>query len=278
MQIAVVCFAGMDAKILEELMAVALKAVKAGARVHYRAGRGDLQVGSKSSPMDLVTQVDGETEEQIVSVIRSARPQDSIVGEEGTASSGSSNITWVIDPLDGTTNFVHGYPGHAVAIGVAMDGKRLFGVVCDTFHRRFYSATVGQHAVCDGRIIRVNETSDLSRALVGIGFLPDQSARKAQCEALATILPLVRDVRRSGCPALDFCAVASGTIDCYFESGLKRWDIAPGAAIAEAAGATVGEFVSHILPNPVILAANHTLFNAFADLLFKAGLIIGPAS
>jgi myo-inositol-1(or 4)-monophosphatase len=261
---------------LVDLYNVALKAADTGARVHYRfRERGDIDAKTKSSPMDLVTMVDGQTEREIVSAIRSLRPTDVIVGEEGGSLPGASEVTWIIDPLDGTTNFVHGYQSHAVAVGVEIDGFRTIGVVYDTFHHRLYSGLIGHHASRDDDPITVSSTPDLATALVAIGFLPDPVIRSVQCRALERILPYVRDVRRSGCPALDFCGVASGVLDCYFESGLKRWDISPGAAIAEAAGATVCEFHSNVLPNPVILAANGTLFAHFADFLKSAGLITG---
>jgi myo-inositol-1(or 4)-monophosphatase len=199
----------MNEEKLADLYTIALKAVDAGARVHYRfTGKSDIDARTKSSPMDLATMVDGQTESEIVSAIRSLRPTDAIIGEEGGSLSGASVVTWIIDPLDGTTNY--GYRGHAVAIGVEIDGARAIGVTIDTFHHRLYSAIIGHHALLDGDPIAASSTSDLARALVAIGFLPDPVTRSAQCRALERILPYVRDVRRSGCPALDFCAVASG--------------------------------------------------------------------
>ena len=234
----------------EALLRIAKQAAQVAAAVHHRADPGLLGVGMKSSPMDLVTAVDREAEQQLVSVIRTARPDDAIIGEEGTTISGNSGVCWILDPLDGTTNFVYGYPAHAVAVGIEIDGKRVLGVVHDTYHHRVYSGVVGGGAECDGRPMAAGVTSDLSHALIGTGFLPEAAVRHVQGEVLQRVLPVVRDVRRSGCPALDLCAVAAGTLDGFYESGLRRWDIAAGAAIAEAAGATVVELQSTVLPNP----------------------------
>jgi myo-inositol-1(or 4)-monophosphatase len=218
-----------------------------------------------------VTEIDVESERRLVSVIRAARPDDAIVGEEGANVAGSSGVCWILDALDGTTNFVHGYPAHAVSVGVEIDGKRALGVVHDTFHRRVYAGIVGVGAHCDGRPIAVRAERKLSRALVGTGFLPHAEVRRVQAEVLGSVLPFVRDVRRSGCPSLDLCAVAAGMLDGFYESGLGRWDIAAGAAIAEAAGATVSELHSNTLPVPLLVVANATLNEALVSLLVRAG-------
>ncbi len=257
----------------EELLQIAVQAAQAAAAVHRRAERDSLGVGTKSSPMDLVTAVDLEAEQQLVSIIRTARPDDAIIGEEGTTISGGSGVCWILDPLDGTTNFVYGYPAHAVAVGVEIDGRRVLGVVHDTSHPWVYTGVVGRGAQCNGEAITANTTADLSRALIGTGFLPNAAVRPVQGAVLQGLLPRVRDVRRSGCPALALCAVAAGRLDGFYESGLGRWDIAAGAAIAEAAGAQVVELQSAILPNPVVVVANATLVKAIVTVLVEAGAV-----
>jgi myo-inositol-1(or 4)-monophosphatase len=219
--------------------------------------------------MNLVTAVDREAERQLVSVITAARPHDSILGEEGAAIQGNSGVNWILDPLDGTTNFVHGYPAYSVAVGVEIDGKRTLGVVYDTYHQRIYSGIVRAGAQCDGAAIAVSRAARLSEALIGTGFLPVAEVRAVQAQVLGKVLPKVRDIRRSGCPSLDLCAVAAGMLDGYYEYGLGRWDIAAGAAIAEAAGATVVELTSPILPEPLLVVANPGLLQALVDLLAK---------
>jgi myo-inositol-1(or 4)-monophosphatase len=256
---------------VEALLEIAKQAAEAAAAVHRRAVPDRLSVRIKSSQMDLVTAVDREAEQQLVSVIRTARPDDGVIGEEGTAVAGTSGVSWILDPLDGTTNFVYSYPAHAVAVGVEIDGKRVLGVVHDTYHQRVYTGIVGKRAECNGRPIAVRVTSDLSCALIGTGFLPDAAVRKVQAEVLRQILPVIRDLRRSGSPVLDLCSVAAGMLDGFYECGLGRWDIAAGAAIAEAAGAMVVELQSSILPTPLLVVANPKLLQALINVLIEAG-------
>lgn len=261
---------------LEELLSIAQHAARLAAAVHRAARHGPLGIDTKSSPADLVTAVDREAEQQLVTAIRQARPHDAILGEEGTNMSGTSGVCWVLDPLDGTTNFVYGYPAHAVAVGVEIEGRRVLGMVHDTAHNCVYSGIVGAGAHCDGQPLMVRSEATLVHALIGTGFLPNVAVRQVQGEVLRQFLPRVRDVRRSGCPALDLCAVAAGRLDGFYESGLSRWDIVAGAAIAEAAGATVVELASAVLPSPVLVAANAQLLEALVVVLVELGAAVRP--
>jgi myo-inositol-1(or 4)-monophosphatase len=252
---------------LPALLEIAMRAARAAAEVHRHGAPGRARVLEKGSPMNLVTEVDRESERQLVSVISTARPEDEIVGEEGACVPGASGVCWILDPLDGTTNFVHGYPSHSVAVGVEVDGKRALGVVYDTYHDRVYSGIVGEGAWCDGHEIAVSRAADLAHALIGTGFLPLPEVRIRQAEVLRHILPKVRDLRRSGCPSLDLCAVAAGILDGFYEAGLGRWDIAAGAAIAEAAGAQVVEIEWKIAALRVVVAANSMLVRELVDVL-----------
>jgi myo-inositol-1(or 4)-monophosphatase len=259
---------------LDKLLSIAKHAAQRAAAVHSSMRRDSFSVHTKSSSSDLVTEIDRESERQIVDAIHSARPDDTIVGEEGTNITGSSGICWIIDPLDGTTNFIHQYPAHAVSVGVEISNKRMLGVVHDTVHDIVYEGIVDVGAQCDGRSITVRTESQLSQALIGTGFLPNSEVRHVQAEVLGKVLPLVRDIRRSGCPSLDLCAVASGKLDGFYESGLGRWDIAAGAAIAEAAGAKVIELSSLTLPNPLLVVANAKLADELVTVLIKTGASI----
>jgi myo-inositol-1(or 4)-monophosphatase len=258
---------------LEELIRLARRAAAIAAGVHRRALKDSLDIQTKASPADFVTAVDAEAERQLAAAIHDARPNDAILGEEGANIPGSTGVRWILDPLDGTTNFIYGYPAHAVAVGIEIDGKRVLGVVHDTYHDRVYTGIVGEGAECDGHPIKARTESILSRALIGTGFLPVLEVRDAQGEILRRLLPRVRDVRRSGCPSLDLCAVAAGVLDGFYESGLGRWDIAAGASIAEAAGAMVAELQSTLLPNPVVVAANAPLFKTLVAALAEAGAV-----
>jgi myo-inositol-1(or 4)-monophosphatase len=262
---------------LSALLELAQYAASLAAAVHRRAiEAASFKVDIKSSTSDLVTEVDREAERELVTAIRAARPEDEIIGEEGANFSGSSGVRWILDPLDGTTNFVHQYPAHSVAVGVEIDEQRIIGVVHDTFSNRVYAGVVGEGATCDGTPITVRYECNLQQALVGTGFLPDTNVRRLQADLLREILPRVRDVRRSGCPSLDICGVAAGTLDAFYECGLGQWDIAAAAAIAEAAGATILLLNSRVLPNPFLVVANAKLTSAIVALLVKTGVVEAP--
>jgi len=179
-------------------------------------------------------------------------------------------VRWILDPLDGTTNFIHRYPFHSVAVGVEVDGRSVVGVVHDTFRDQMYVGVVGEGATCDGKPIRVRNDSNLREALIGTGFLPDEEVRRAQAELLREVLPRVRDVRRGGCPSLDICSVASGALSGFYECGLGPWDIAAAAAVAEAAGATVSLLHSQVFPNPFLIVANRELTSALIAMFVDA--------
>lgn len=262
---------------LSALLETAKFAASRAAGVHRRAlESGEFEVDTKRSTSDLVTEIDREAERELVRVIQARRPNDEIVGEEGANFAGDSGVRWILDPLDGTTNFVHRYPAHSVAVGIEIDGRRVIGVVHDTFANRVYTGVVGEGATCDGRPIAVRNESILARALVGTGFLPDAEVRRAQADLLRHVLPRVRDVRRSGCPSLDICGVASGALDAFYECGLGQWDIAAAASIAEAAGATILLLHSGVLPDPLLVVANSKLAPSMVALLVEAGVVEAP--
>ena len=262
---------------LLELLEIAKHAAFLAAAVHRRAmDSGGLEFDTKSSTCDLVTEIDRESERVLVEAIRVARPDDEIVGEEGTNVSGSSGVRWILDPLDGTTNFIHRYPAHSVSVGVEVDSRNMSGVVHDTFSNRVYAGVVGERATCNEEPITVRGEGNLKQALIGTGFLPDENVRRKQADLLREILPRVRDIRRSGCPSLDICSVASGTLDGFYECGLGPWDIAAGAAIAEAAGATVRLLNSRVLPNPFLVVANARLASELVSVLVETGVVEAP--
>jgi myo-inositol-1(or 4)-monophosphatase len=261
--------------LLDELKSIAIQAARAAAATHRERDVARLDLAFKGNASDLVTSVDRAAEAALVQIIASARPDDGIIAEEGSARAGSSGVCWLLDPLDGTTNFVHGYPQHAVAVGVTIAGVRRLGVVADTARDHLYVGVPGfgipaAGAFCEERVLATSTERELRHALVATGFLPDESVRPLQVDILKTVLPRVRDIRRSGSAALDLCAVASGSLDAYYEFGLKPWDIAAGAAIAEAAGARVVLLDSGPLPGPLLIAGNTALVEALEKLLTLA--------
>jgi myo-inositol-1(or 4)-monophosphatase len=263
-------------RLLDELLAVAVKAADAAVQVH-RAGFGSaLTVEIKSSDSDLVSDIDRGAERRIVELIADARPDDGLLGEEGAHAPGTSGVRWVIDPLDGTANYVHGHPAFACSIGVEVEGQPVVGVVHETVPGIVYTGIAGRGARRDGEPIHVTAAPAPSDALVATGFAYDPERRGRQARALAQVLPRIRDIRRGGSAALDLCAVASGQVDAYFELGLGAWDLSAGGVIARAAGAEVMTLPAADPADAgleLILAANPSLAPALRTLLFESGAI-----
>jgi myo-inositol-1(or 4)-monophosphatase len=251
-----------------DLCALAVRLAAAAAEVH-RAGRGrELRVDTKTSRTDLVSEVDREAERVIVDGIRRERPDDAILGEEGAAHEGTSGVRWILDPLDGTTNYVYRYPAYAVSIGIEIDGTPRVGVVHDSVHDEVFTAIRGGGAFCDGRQIATSRCDDLATALLATGFQYRAEVRAGQAATLARVLPHVRDVRRGGSAALDLCWLADGRLDLYYEGGLAEWDFAAGALIAAEAGATVRRLDDPAEgPPPLVLAGPARLVEELERLL-----------
>ncbi len=200
-------------------------------------------VATKSSPTDPVTVVDTETEELLRTRLARLRPGEPILGEEGGGPEPGGAVRWVVDPIDGTVNFLYGVPAYAVSVAAQVDGVSIAGAVADVVSGEIYSAAVGcgAHVTSGGqrRPLRCNAVEDLAMALVGTGFGYEPQRRGVQAALLAQVLPMVRDVRRIGSAALDLCMVAAGRLDAHYEHGLHVWDWAAGALIAAEAGAVV---------------------------------------
>jgi len=258
---------------LQELLALATDLAEAAGQVHEEGMRSALRIETKSSPTDLVSQVDREAERMIVERLGGLRPDDAVVGEEGALGQGTSGVRWIIDPLDGTTNYVYGYPAYAVSIAVEVQGQPQIGVVCDSSARRLYRAIRGFGAVCDDRPIHVREQPDLATALVATGFSYEAAQRERQGSVVAQVLGRVRDIRRGGTAALDLCHVAAGHVDAYWELDLSPWDYAAGAVIAREAGAEVEFPPAAHGHGPAVVAAHSSLMPAFLKLLRETGAL-----
>jgi myo-inositol-1(or 4)-monophosphatase len=223
-------------------------------------------VETKSSPTDMVTEVDRASESLIVERILAARPDDGILGEEGAARDGTSGVRWVIDPLDGTTNYLYGFPAYAVSIAAEFDGEVVAGVVYDAAHDDVYWATRGSGAFCHALPVRVSTTPTLATALTGTGFGYAALRRRRQALLLQSVITEIRDIRRAGSAALDLCSVACGRLDAYFEWGLQPWDMAAGCLIVEEAGGQT-EIVAEYEGAPLLVAANAAIFPQFRYLI-----------
>jgi myo-inositol-1(or 4)-monophosphatase len=240
-------------------------------------GTHEAPVRSKSTPTDPVTIVDTETEALLRARLAQLRPDDAVVGEEGGGSSVAADgaVTWALDPIDGTVNFVYGIPAYAVSVAAQVGGVSVAGAVAEVASGALYSAARGHGAhvrTVDGRRrLRCTDVTELSMALVGTGFGYASDLRAAQARVLADMLPQVRDLRRFGSAALDLCMVAAGRLDAYYEHGLHVWDWAAGSLIAAEAGARVwlpdGEDGSGV---PMVTVAPG-IANAFRAALAGAG-------
>ncbi len=256
---------------LNELLELAKRLAAQAAAIH-RQGQGHAhRVDTKSSRTDVVTEVDRDAERAIVEALLAERPDDAMLGEEGSSKEGSTGVRWVIDPLDGSVNYLYGYPAHAVSIGVEIDGCYRVGVVHDTALDRVYAGVMGGGATCDGKPLRVNAGEQLAQALVASGFGYDARGREWQARQLVGVVPRVRDLRRGGSAAIDLCSVAAGQIDAYYECGMKAWDFAAGGVIARAAGARVMVLEPDQGPAPLVVAANPPLFDRLLPLVLEAG-------
>jgi myo-inositol-1(or 4)-monophosphatase len=225
-------------ELLDELLTVAVAAATAAAAV-IRSGAGQAhEVETKSSATDLVSEVDHGAERAVVDVIAACRPDDAVVAEEGSDQAGTTGVRWVIDPLDGTTNFLFGIPAYAVSVAAEIDGRSVVGVVLDPSRDELWRAVRGRGASLNGRPLRLAPVPpSLATALVATGFSYLPQRREAQARVVSHVLPRVRDIRRFGAAALDLCWVAAGRVSAFYELGLQPWDLAAGVLIATEAGA-----------------------------------------
>ena len=193
----------------------------------------------KSSPSDYVTSLDRHIESETVQFIRKSRANDGILGEEGAAQSGTSGIRWIIDPIDGTSNFIYGIPYFSISIAVEAEGDVVAGVVADLSSNDIFDAVKGHGSRCNNEIITVNDNDSLKSAIVTTGFSYRPERREIQGGMLQHILPRIGDIRRFGSAALDLCWLAAGRVDAFYEEGLNLWDYAAGSLIVSEAGGTV---------------------------------------
>lgn len=227
-----------------ELLPLAWRAARAAGDLLLSTRGARLEVDTKTSRTDVVTQMDRAAEDLLVRILLGERPDDGLLGEEGSVRPGTTGVRWVLDPLDGTVNYLYRLPGWAVSVAAEVDGVAEVGVVDVPVYGHTYVAVRGGGAVrVDAREVQAlepNEPSDLGQALVGTGFGYAAARRAAQARTLALVLPQVRDIRRAGAAAVDLCWTAEGLLDCYYERGLNPWDFAAGVLIATEVGLVAG--------------------------------------
>jgi myo-inositol-1(or 4)-monophosphatase len=264
----------------EELLELAVRTARsAGRLVRAGAARGVEVAATKSSDVDVVTESDRSAERLIRRALLDARPDDAVLGEEAQGSqsdeAGTSGVRWIVDPIDGTVNFLYGIPQYAVSIAAELDGEVVAGVVLNVATGAEYTATLGGPALRDGEPIRVRTVVPLHERLIGTGFSYEAHQREIQAAALLRLLPRIRDIRRFGSCALDLCAVAQGSLDGYMEEGVNLWDHAAGGLVARSAGARV-ETATGVGGRLIVMATPEGGFDEFRRAIAEAGYLADP--
>ncbi|MCX4547687.1 inositol monophosphatase [Streptomyces sp. NBC_01387] len=255
-----------------ELLELAQEAARRAGTL-LRDGRpADLEVAAtKSSPIDVVTEMDIAAEKLITGYLAGLRPDDGFLGEEGASSEGTSGIRWVIDPLDGTVNYLYGLPTWSVSIAAEQDGETVVGVVAAPMRGETFHAVRGGGAYLGDRRLRCRPAPPLDQALVSTGFNYVTTVRVHQASVAQQLIPQLRDIRRGGSAAVDLCDVAAGRLDGYYERGLHPWDRAAGDLIAREAGAKTGGRPGERPTDDLTVAGSPGVFEPLQALLEEYG-------
>jgi myo-inositol-1(or 4)-monophosphatase len=266
----------------QELLEIAIEVAReAAATARQMRAEGVSVAATKSTATDVVTAADQAVERQVIDRLRQARPGDAVLGEEygdgdGRPEPGAPRVRWIVDPIDGTVNYLYGLPYCAVSLAVEVDGAVVAGVVRNIFTGEEWTATAGGGAYRAGERLRCSTETDLGQALVATGFGYAPGRRAHQARVLAELIPYVRDIRRQGSAALDLCLVAEGRLDAYYEKGLNTWDHAAGGLVATEAGLRVAG-LRGLPPGPdLVIAAPPALFGPLHDRLAALDASGGP--
>jgi myo-inositol-1(or 4)-monophosphatase len=252
-----------------ELLQIAIEAARAAGellRERFAAG-GEEAVGSKSSPTDVVSEADLAAERAIRAIIAARRPGDAVLGEEGGETQVGEGLRWIVDPLDGTVNFLFGVPQWCVSVAVHDDDGGLVGVVFDPLRGELFAGERGGRPMLNGVAVAGSRSRDLATALIGTGFAYSAEVRVLQAAVVARVLPEVRDVRRMGSAALDLAWTAAGRYDAFYERGVQAWDIAAGVVLGECAGLEVRTLEPEGVAPAGVLVAPPGLVDALAALI-----------
>lgn len=246
---------------MKEFLHTAIRAAKAAGAIH-RANLGlEIGIDTKTSHTDLVTRVDVESEARIREVILDAYPSHAVLGEERGQPPGAGEYRWIVDPLDGTLNYAHGFPFYCVSIGLEVAGRVEVGVVLDTARNELFTAMTGGGAYLNGAPMQVTEETDLKQAMLATGFAYNADTVSENVAVFSRMMPKVRAIRRPGAAALDLCYVAAGRLDGFWELKLNPWDVAAGMLIVREAGGTVtgGGGQPYRLGEKIVVASNGRL-------------------
>lgn len=254
------------------LAALAERTAAEAGRVAAEGQEGIGVLDTKSTPTDVVTEMDRRAEELIRKRLLSARPGDAVLGEEGGEEAGTGRgVRWIVDPIDGTVNYLYGRREWAVSIAAESGGRIVAGAVVAPRLGETYTAVAGGGAFCNGAPLRVGDPPGIALALVATGFGYDPRRRARQAEVLRSVLPRVRDIRRGGAAAIDICSLARGRADAYYERGLNPWDWAAAALVAREAGLRVEGLRGAEPSGALTIAAPPGLFESLHDLLEPLG-------
>ncbi|MEU4771980.1 inositol monophosphatase family protein [Micromonospora sp. NPDC023644] len=271
----------MDRSAPSELLEIAVDVARdAAATAHRMRVEGVSVAATKSTVTDVVTAADRAVERQVIDALRRLRPGDAVLGEEyGAGETGPvspGGVRWIVDPIDGTVNYLYGIPHYAVSLAAEVDGEVVAGVVRNISTGEEWTATVGGGAWRDGERLRCSTETDLGQALVATGFGYDPARRAHQARVIAELIPHIRDIRRFGAAALDLCLAAEGRVDAYYEKGLAAWDQAAGALVATEAGLLVAGLGGLPAGPDLVIAAPAALFKPLHDRLADLDASGGP--
>ncbi|HEX9683387.1 MAG TPA: inositol monophosphatase family protein [Acidimicrobiales bacterium] len=260
-----------------QLVGLAERVARAAGRLLV-AARADAVVTAttKSTATDMVSAADHDSEAYIAGALAEARPSDGLLAEEGSERPTHSGVVWVVDPLDGTTNYLYDHRGWNVSIAATVDGQPVASAVYDPTVDEMFTAALGHGSRLNGSLLRIGPPPPLATALVGTGFGYDPERRRHQANVLAKVLPCLRDIRRGGAAAIDLCWVAAGRLDAFYEGGLAQWDIAGGRLVATEAGASVTGPGGRRPSSDLVVAAGEPLVGHLAALVVAAGALDGP--
>ncbi len=264
---------------LTELRDIALEVVNGAADMALAMRTEAIQdVSTKSTRTDVVTAADRAVERYVIDSLRRRRPGDAILGEElgESVPAGANGVRWILDPIDGTVNYLYGIPLYGVSLAAELDGTVVAGVVRNAASEELWSAVRGGGAFRAGRRLRGSEATELSQSLIGTGFAYDARRRAHQARVVAGLLPEVRDIRRLGAASVDLCFAAEGRLDGYFEKGLNVWDHAAGGLIAAEAGLTVSGLSGAPAGPNLVIAAPAGIFQPLHDALLALDAAGGP--
>ncbi|MEV4637088.1 inositol monophosphatase family protein [Actinoplanes sp. NPDC049548] len=262
----------------EELLAIAVRIAREAAETARRMRTEAItDVQTKSTDTDVVTAADKAVERQVVEALRRERPGDGVLGEEyGDSTATTGGVRWILDPIDGTVNYLYGLPQYAVSLAAEVDGTVVAGVVRNAATGDEWTATLGGGAWRGGRRLGGSTRTTLDQALVGTGFGYDPARREHQGAVLAGLITRVRDIRRFGAASLDLCMAAEGSLDAYFEKGLNAWDHAAGGLVATEAGLRVSGLDGRAPGRDMLVAAPPAIFPALHDVLVELDASGGP--